>query len=103
VPSNYPDPYASEPEPEDDDVPQFGPRAVLVSAGSLVVGWLVLMGLEVSGDISNKVFTIGCVAVFGVVAYTAYMWGTREARRAVAARVAKATRYRHFGGGSHPL
>jgi hypothetical protein len=81
---------------DDSDEPgeKFSARAAYTSVGALVVGWLVLVGLDVGGVIGGEAFTIGCVGVLVVVAYFAYMWGTRTRRREIARRIARAEGYR---------
>jgi hypothetical protein len=88
VPSDYPESTLVEPEPV--LPPKFGPRAVGLSVTALIVGWLVFVWLDVSGRIGNRGMTIGCGFVLVVVGYFAYMWQSRHARWAFAAKVSRA-------------
>jgi hypothetical protein len=82
-------------EPEPDLPPKFGPRALWLSTGSLVVGWLALVVVNVSGHLDNAALTYGCGAWLVVVLFGAYMWGSRRSRWEFAARMSRAETVRH--------
>jgi hypothetical protein len=84
------DPQSSIQEPEPNLPPKFGPRALWLTTGALVVGWLALVVVNVSGQIDNAALTYCCGAWLVVVGFGAYMWGSRRSRWEFAARMSRA-------------
>jgi hypothetical protein len=84
------DPQSFIREPEPNLPPKFGPRALWLTTGALVLGWVALVVVNLSGQIDSRALTYGCGAWLVVVGFGAYMWGSRRSRWEFAARMEQA-------------